>query len=101
MNPIRKPATAGETMKFEFELEVSKYLVKNMSGGDIIVAFNPPDQGDNSWLIPDEAWQVIPGADTNEYHKTLYVTASATSATVRGVEVEAIEYKLPIQQKRS
>lgn len=95
LNPIRKPTNAGDTTKFEFELDVSKFLVKNMSGGDITVTLDPPEGAENSWLIPDEAWQMIPGSDTQEYHKALYVTATSTSATSRGVEVEAIDYRLP------
>lgn len=95
MNPIRKATTAGSTVTYEFDLLVSRFLVKNLSGGDVTVRID--EDGAESWLIPDEAWQIIPGADKRPYRQKLYVTAEITSD--RGVEVEAVDYVLPKQVK--
>lgn len=95
MNPIRKPTFSGTTQVYEFEFQGTKFLVKNMSGGDVTVAFEAPDKAEDTWLIPDGAWQIIPGSENCVRRSTVYVKADATSATARGVEVEAVEYHLP------
>lgn len=95
LNPIRKPTTAGTTRTYEFEEAVRQFLVKNLSGGDITVSLEPLAEDVSSWLIPDGAWQRIPGYDSNVLRHKIYVAADATSATNAGVEIEAIEYQLP------
>ena len=99
MNPIRKPTTEGTTKKYEFEVIGNKFLVKNLSGGDIFVGFSQELEGAESWLIPDGAWQVIPGAENRIRRTDVYVKACATSASDRGVEIEAIEFGLPRGEK--
>lgn len=95
MNPIRKPTFAGTTQTYEFEEQVTQFLVKNLSGGDVRVSLEPPGENVADWLIPDGAWQRIPGYDSHVFRKKVYVTADATSATSAGVEIEAVEYQLP------
>ena len=93
MNPIRKVTEAGKTIKYQFDLDATRFLVKNLSGGDIKVHFLPDMEGE-SWLIPDGAWQYIPGSQNGVLKNTVYVTATATSADSRGVEIEAFDYQL-------
>ena len=93
MNPIRKPTFAGTTEVYQFEVIGTQYLVKNMSGGDVVVSFEPMEEAEETWLIPDGAWQIVPGAPNRIYRQTLYVKADA--ASTRGVEIEAVEYELP------
>ena len=97
LNPIRKPTIEGTTRKYEFEVIGTRFLVKNMSGGDILAGFEQDlgTEGVESWLIPDGAWQVIPGTENRIRRTEVYIKAYATSATDRGVEVEAVEYGLP------
>lgn len=95
MNPIRKPTFAGTTQTYEFEEQVTQFLVKNISGGDIRVSLETPGEGVADWLIPDGAWQRIPGYNNHVFRKKVYVTADATSSTASGVEIEAVEYQLP------
>lgn len=96
MNPIRKPTFAGRIQSYEFDgIEVRRFLVKNLSGGDVYVALSNTafDGTAETWLIPDGAWQVIPGTERQSYRR-VYVKAVETSATDRGVEIEAVDYKL-------
>lgn len=93
VNPIRKKTVAGETQVYEFDQEVTHFLVLNTSGGDVVVSFDQDGNG-NSWIVPDGAWRRIPGYETENRQKTVYVTAKATSATDSGVEIEAIRYCL-------
>ncbi len=97
MNPIRKPTTEGTAKQYNFDVIGTRFLVKNLSGGDVLVGFESDLEGEDTetWLIPDGAWQVIPGAENRIHRTTVYVRAYATSATDRGVEIEAIEYDLP------
>lgn len=93
MNPIRKPTYAGTTQEYNYDLITTQFLVKNMSGGDIRVSFER--DGDENWLVPDGAWQVIPGSENRIRRQKIYVYADESSALNRGVEIEAIEYELP------
>lgn len=92
MNPIRKPTFAGTQQRYDFEdLDVTKFLVKNLSGGDVTVSLEAAATA-GGWLIPDGDWQVIPGASRQPPVSAIYVRAEATSATAKGVEIEAIEF---------
>lgn len=82
MNPVRKSTIAGTAKKYEFDLDVTQFLVKNLTDGDIEVRLE--ETGEDVWLIP--------GADNQSSHNSLYVKASETSD--RGVEVEAVKYRL-------
>ncbi len=97
MNPIRKTTTEGAVQRYDFSVIGTKFLVKNMSGGDILAGFEPDleTEGVDGWLIPDGAWQVIPGAESQMQRQSVYIKAYATSQEGRGVEIEAIEYRLP------
>lgn len=97
MNPIRKPTAAGKMQTFQFDFLATRFLVKNLSGGDIVVGFQQDISGatEDTWLIPDGAWQIIPGAGNRIRRRTVYVLPKATSDVARGVEIEATEYDLP------
>ena len=56
------------------------------------------EEAEETWLIPDGAWQIVPGAPNRIYRQTLYVKADA--ASTRGVEIEAVEYELPRRMTR-
>ena len=90
MNPIRKSTVAGATKEYVFNLDVAQFLVKNLSGGDIEVCLEK--DGKDSWLIPDGGWQMIPGSDTRISRNSVWVKAQESSD--RGVEVEAVKYRL-------
>ena len=90
MNPVRKSTIAGTAKKYEFDLDVTQFLVKNLTDGDIEVRLE--ETGEDVWLIPGGGWQMIPGAEYQSSHNSLYVKASETSD--RGVEVEAVKYRL-------
>ena len=91
MNPIRKTTTEGAVQRYDFSVIGTKFLVKNMSGGDILAGFEPDLETEGV----DGAWQVIPGAESQMQRQSVYIKAYATSQEGRGVEIEAIEYRLP------
>jgi hypothetical protein len=93
VNPIRKSTISGTVQEYQFDELATRFLVKNFSGGNIKVSFDPPGDGVADYLIPDGAWQTIPGYDNQVIRKKIYVTAEITSST--GVEIEAVEYQLP------
>ncbi|MCD8365791.1 MAG: hypothetical protein LUC83_08300 [Clostridiales bacterium] len=96
MNPIRMATVAGSTQTYEFDVIATQVLIKNMSGGNVTVALEPETVDEDSrdtWLLPDGAWQIIPSHESGVSFTKVYVAADADSDD--GVEVEAVEFRLP------
>ena len=58
MNPIRKTTTEGAVQRYDFSVIGTKFLVKNMSGGDILAGFEPDleTEGVDGWRMAGYSW---------------------------------------------
>ena len=92
VNPIRKPTTEGTAKQYNFDVIGTRFLVKNLSGGDVLVGFESDLEGEDTetWLIPDGAWQVIPGAENRIHRTTVYVRAYAHLLQTEGLKLKPL-----------
>lgn len=91
MKILRKDFT-NETKTFEFDVNVSEFLVKNLTDEDILVCFGNEFDENTSICIPSYTSQIITEnlrRDTAEYlHNSVIVKATGEGE----VEVQCLEY---------
>lgn len=87
---MRKVTTAGEELVFDFGYIGRKFLIKNLTEGDIYVGFSPGGGGSEAEmiLIPEETAQVITSMSARG-RDIVYVLPDESSE--RGVEVQLLE----------
>ena len=56
---IRQPTVANTKQIYQFDIEGFKFLVKNLTDDDILVAFDENSTEDEMILVPSECAQVI------------------------------------------
>lgn len=87
----RQATVTGEDNVFEFDVVGFKFLVKNLTDGDILVALSEDDEDSEKILIPSETAQIVVGSEIPVLRlgtTTLTVTPSTTNTT--GVEVQCL-----------
>ena len=84
----RKPTTAGTTIKMEFPVEGTRFLVKNLTEGDIYVAMKDTEDKDLCVLIPGNTAQVI--ESKLEPSKVIAIIPDETSE--KGVEAQCLKW---------
>ena len=94
INMLRKDVTADAATEFAFQTACCDFLVKNMTDGDVYVAFGDvPDSKDDMLLIPEGTWQrhLCRTADGGLAScKSVFVIG--TGSTGKGVEVECLKW---------
>ena len=83
----RKQTIANAELRFNFKVQGSKYLVKNLTEGDIYVDFIMGKKTNSRFLIPENCAQAI---SINGGYDTVFVYPTATSN--KGVEVQCLEW---------
>ena len=90
---IRKAVTANTPVTFEFDVPGIRFLVKNLSGGDIYAALKEGAAKEESALIPADCAQILEarrGAGSVDTTKIVQVIADTSSE--KGVEVQCIHW---------
>ena len=85
---VRKPTTAGTKIKMEFPIEGTRFLVKNLTEGDIYAAVNDAKDKDICVLIPENTAQVI----ESKLAPSKVVTIIPEETSQRGVEVQCLKW---------
>lgn len=88
---IRQPTVANTKQIYQFDIEGFKFLVKNLTDDDILVAFDENSTEDEMILVPSECAQVIMVHENIELKngsKTVAILPKATSE--KGVEVQCL-----------
>lgn len=87
----RQATVTGEDNVFEFDVIGFKFLVKNFTDDDILVALDKDDKDSEKILIPSESAQIVVAHEMVSLKlgtKAITVTPSATST--KGVEVQCL-----------
>lgn len=88
----RIATTADTPITLEFEKYGIRYLVKNMSGGDIYVALGEETDASKCILIPDDTAQLVMEYDRDYTIHTNTVTIIPTATSETGVEVQCLRW---------
>lgn len=84
----RKPTTAGTKIKMEFPVEGKRFLVKNLTEGDIYAAMKDTEDKDLCVLIPENTAQVI----ESKLAQSKVITIIPEETSQRGVEVQCLRW---------
>ena len=88
---IRQPTVANTKQIYKFDIEGFKFLVKNLTDDDILVAFDENSTEDEMILVPSECAQVVmvhENIERKNGSKTVVILHKATSE--KGVEVQCL-----------
>lgn len=88
---IRQPTVADTKQIYQFDIEGFRFLVKNLTDDDILVAFDENATEDEMILIPSECAQVVMVHENIELKngsKTVVILPKVTSE--KGVEVQCL-----------
>lgn len=89
---IRKPVVAGTALKLEFDVTGIKFLVKNLTDGDIYVALGEAADEADCLLIPAETSQVVVAYDGTYIDGDSIITVIPTRTSEKGVEVQCLKW---------
>ena len=82
----RKPTTAGTKIKMELPVEGTRFLVKNLTEGDIYAAMKDTEDKDLCVLIPGNTAQVI----ESKLAPSKVVSIIPEQTSEKGVEVQCL-----------
>lgn len=85
---VRKPTAAGTKIKMEFPVEGTRFLVKNLTEGDIYAAVKDVEDKDLCILIPENTAQAI----ESKLMPSKVVTIIPEETSERGVEVQCLKW---------
>lgn len=90
---IRKAVTANAPVTFEFDMPGIRFLVKNLSGGDIYAALKEGAAKEESALIPVDCAQILEARKgVGSVDTTKIVQVIADTSSEKGVEVQCIHW---------
>ena len=90
---IRKAVTANAPVTFEFDVPGIRFLVKNLSGGDIYAALKEGATKEESALIPADCAQNLEARrGVSSVDTTKIVQVIADTSSEKGVEVQCIHW---------
>jgi hypothetical protein len=84
----RKPTTAGTKIKMEFPVEGTRFLVKNLTEGDIYAAMKDTEDKDLCVLIPGNTAQVI----ESKLEPSKVITIIPDETSEKGVEAQCLRW---------
>lgn len=90
---IRQPTVADTKQIYQFDIEGFRFLVKNLTDDDILVAFDENATEDEMILIPSEWTQIVmihENVSLENGSKTVVILPKATSE--KGVEVQCLSW---------
>lgn len=90
---IRKAVTANTPVTFEFDVPGIRFLVKNLSSGDIYAALKGGAAKEESALIPVDCAQILEARrGVGSVDTTKIVQVIADTSSEKGVEVQCIHW---------
>lgn len=90
---IRNPAQADQAILFNFDTICYRFLVKNLTEGDIYVAPVAGAEKTDSLLIPAGCAQVLCVNERDTWHDaSSVVQVIADETSEKGVEIQCIRY---------